>query len=54
MLLAFSEGESYCRSKRGRPRIEWITNITVRKGGLRQAHKNAYEKRPKWGLVLIT
>ena len=44
MVLASIEGETDGRGKRGRRKVEWMTNVIRWEEGVEQAHRNAYDR----------
>ena len=46
LVLASVEGEAEGRGRRGRRRMEWMTNILTSEGTVQEAHRNARERRP--------
>jgi hypothetical protein len=46
LVLATIEGETEGIGRRGRRRVEWVSNIFTWQGGLEQAHQLAHERRP--------
>ena len=46
LVMASVEGEAEGRGRRGRRRMEWMSNIVASEGTVEVAHKNARERRP--------
>ncbi|XP_078491079.1 uncharacterized protein LOC144747144 [Ciona intestinalis] len=46
LVLTSVEGEAEGRGRRGRRRMEWISNILTSEGTVQEAHRNAMERRP--------
>ena len=45
-MITSVEGEAEGRGRRGRRRMEWMSNIVSSEGTVEEAHRNARERRP--------